>query len=186
MTRERVAHAECRKNYEILLLATLTSVLTRTSNARTGVPPLGQNPHWTEQTSSQMPMVCRAGGGGWDWLGDNRTKLTLLLTLQIRGMVLLASLTLRIPNKYIVLKHMIHPNTMILLNIGADRRINLERRPTFVLGRHNCEEKPVNISWYSLLLIFVSVKGEKKFAHDLRNGINYEIRIWVGVTCSIN
>ena len=56
-------------------------------------------------------------------------------------MVLSASLTFRIPNKYIVLKHMIHPNTMISLNIGADRRINLEKRPTFALGRHNCEKK---------------------------------------------
>ena len=92
MIRERVAHAECRKNYGV-------------------------------------------------GLGDNHMKLTLLLTLQIRGMVLSASLTFRIPNKYIVLKHMIHPNTMISLNIGADRRINLENRPTFALGRHNCEKK---------------------------------------------
>ena len=75
------------------------------------------------------------------WLVDNHMKLTLLLTLQIRGMVLLASLTFRIPNKYIVLKHMIHPNTMISLNIGTDRRINLEKRPTFALGLHNCEKK---------------------------------------------
>ena len=86
------------------------------------------------------------GGGGvrgrlWVWLVDNHMKLTSLLTLQIRGMVLLASLTFRIPNKYIVLKHMIHPNTMISLNIGTDRLINLEKRPTFALGLHNCEKK---------------------------------------------
>ena len=85
------------------------------------------------------------GGGGrgrfWVWLVDNHMKLTLLLTLQIRGMVLLASLTFRIPNKYIVLKHMIHPKTIISLNIGTDRRINLEKRPTFALGLHNCEKK---------------------------------------------
>ena len=85
-------------------------------------------------------------GGGvrgrlWVWLVDNHMKLTLLLTLQIRGMVLLPSLTFRIPNKYIVLKHMIHPNTMISLNIGTDRLINLEKRPTFALGLHNCEKK---------------------------------------------
>ena len=122
------------------------------------------------------------------WLVDNHMKLTLLLTLQIRGMVLLASLTFRIPNKYIVLKHMIHPKTIISLNIGTDRRINLEKRPTFALGLHiTAKRKPVNIYWYSLLSIFVSIKGEKiEFAHDLRNGINYVIRIWVGVTCSIN
>ena len=89
------------------------------------------------------PCLPREGGRGrfWVWLVDNHMKLTLLLTLQIRGMVLSASLTFRIPNKYIVLKHMIHPNTMISLNIGADRRINLENRPTFALGRHNCEKK---------------------------------------------
>ena len=52
-------------------------------------------------------------------------------------MVLLASLTFRIPNKYIVLKHMIHPNTMISLNIGTDRLINLQKRPTFALGLQN-------------------------------------------------
>ena len=33
----------------------------------------------------------------------------------------------------------------------------------------------------------MDIKGEKiEFAHDLRNGINYVIRILVGVTCSIN
>ena len=112
MTRERVAQAECWKNYEILF----------------------------------APLAPPSPGGGvrgrlWVWLVDNHMKLTSLLTLQIRGMVLLASLTFRIPNKYIVLKHMIHPNTMISLNIGTDRLINLEKRPTFALGLHNCEKK---------------------------------------------
>ena len=42
-TLRRRAHAEGGKNYEILLLATLTNVLTRTLNARLGGRHFGSN-----------------------------------------------------------------------------------------------------------------------------------------------
>ena len=45
-------------NNRILWLATLTSVLTRKSNARLDGPHFGQIPHCTEQTSGQIPGVC--------------------------------------------------------------------------------------------------------------------------------
>ena len=48
------SHAECGNNNRILLLATLTSVLTRKSNARLGGPHFCQIPHCTEQ----IPGVC--------------------------------------------------------------------------------------------------------------------------------
>ena len=48
------SHAECGNNNIILLLATLTSVLTRKSNARLGGPHFCQIPHCTEQ----IPGVC--------------------------------------------------------------------------------------------------------------------------------
>ena len=48
------SHAECGDNNGILLLATLTSVLTRKSNARLGGPQFRQIPHYTEQ----IPGVC--------------------------------------------------------------------------------------------------------------------------------
>ena len=48
------SHAEGRNNNRILLLATLTSILTRKSNARLSGPHFGQIPHCTEQ----IPEVC--------------------------------------------------------------------------------------------------------------------------------
>ena len=48
------SHAECGNNYRILLLATLTSILTRKSNAQLGGPHFGEIPLCTEQ----IPGVC--------------------------------------------------------------------------------------------------------------------------------
>ena len=54
------AHAECGKNYEILLLATLTRILTWKSNAWLGVPHFGLIIHCVKHNSSQMTRE-----GGW-------------------------------------------------------------------------------------------------------------------------
>lgn len=44
------------------LLATLKSVLSRTSNARLGGPILGQSPHCREQTPVKCPGYAHRGG----------------------------------------------------------------------------------------------------------------------------
>jgi len=51
-------------NYEILLLARLTSFLPRKSNAQLAGLILGQIHHWTEKNSSQMSRVCPPVGVG--------------------------------------------------------------------------------------------------------------------------
>lgn len=64
------AHAECGKNYEILLFAALTNVLTRKSNTRLGAGPImGQTPHCAEKNFSQKLGICPGGMGGVriDW-----------------------------------------------------------------------------------------------------------------------
>ena len=48
------SHAECGNNNRILLLETLTSILTRKSNAQLGGPHFGEIPLCTEQ----IPGVC--------------------------------------------------------------------------------------------------------------------------------
>ena len=74
-TCKHSAHTECSKNCKILLLATLTSILTRKgSNDRLGWPHFGSNSPLYGQNCGQMPGVCkRMGGGGgdgrfWNWL----------------------------------------------------------------------------------------------------------------------
>ena len=59
------AHTECSKNYKILLLATLTSILTRKgSNDRLGRPHFGSNSPLYGQNGGQMARVCTGRGEG--------------------------------------------------------------------------------------------------------------------------
>ena len=71
----RRAHAELGKNYEILLLATLTSVLTQKLMPDCAGVILGQTPHCTEQNASQMPRIW-----GWTVLGLTGILTTLNVT----------------------------------------------------------------------------------------------------------
>ena len=60
------AHTECSKNYKILLLVTLTSILTwKGSNDRLGRPHFGSNSPLYGQNCGQMAGVCTGRGGGW-------------------------------------------------------------------------------------------------------------------------
>ena len=60
------AHTECSKNYKILSLATLTSILTQKgSNDRLGRPHFGSNSPLYGQNCGQMAGVCTGRGGGW-------------------------------------------------------------------------------------------------------------------------
>ena len=60
------AHTECSKNYKILLLATLTSILTwKGSNDCLGRPDFGSNSPLYGQNCGQMAGVCTGRGGGW-------------------------------------------------------------------------------------------------------------------------
>ena len=60
------AHTECSKNYKILLLATLSSILTQKgSNDRLGRPHFGSNSPLYGQNGGQMAGVCTGRGGGW-------------------------------------------------------------------------------------------------------------------------
>ena len=59
-------HTECSKNYKILLLATLTSILTwKGSNDRLGRPHFGSNSPLYGQNCGQMARVCTGRGRGW-------------------------------------------------------------------------------------------------------------------------
>ena len=68
MTSEPGAHTECRKNYKILLLMMLTSVLTQKSNTCLDGSHCGSNCPCYEVILLQMPGICprgwRVGGGG--------------------------------------------------------------------------------------------------------------------------
>ena len=60
------AHTECSKNYKILLLATLTSILTwKGSNDCLGRPHFGSNSPLYGQNAGKMARVCTGRGGGW-------------------------------------------------------------------------------------------------------------------------
>ena len=60
------AHTECSKNYQILLLATLSSILTQKgSNDHLGRPHFGSNSPLYGQNCCQMAGVCTRRGGGW-------------------------------------------------------------------------------------------------------------------------
>ena len=60
------AHTECSKNYKILLLAMLSSILTQKgSNDRLGRPHFGSNSPLYGQNGGQMAGVCTGRGGGW-------------------------------------------------------------------------------------------------------------------------
>ena len=64
------AHTECSKNYKILLLATLTSILTRKgSNDRLGRPHFGSNSPLYGQNCGQMAGVCTGRGGRMGGIG---------------------------------------------------------------------------------------------------------------------
>ena len=67
MTHGHDAHAESGKNYEILLLATLTSVLTRKSNAHLGGPHYGSNSPLYGAKPQSNARGMRMGGFGIDW-----------------------------------------------------------------------------------------------------------------------
>ena len=59
------AHTECSKNYKILLLATLTSILTwKGSNDHLGRPHFGPNSPLYGLNCGQMARVCTGRGGG--------------------------------------------------------------------------------------------------------------------------
>ena len=64
------AHTECSKNYKILLLVTLTSILTRKgSNDRLGRPHFGSNSPLYRQNCGQMAGVCTGRGGRMGGIG---------------------------------------------------------------------------------------------------------------------
>ena len=68
MTPEPGVHTECRKNYKILLLMMLTSVLTQESNTWLDGSHWGSNCPCYEVILRQMPGICLRGWrlGGWD------------------------------------------------------------------------------------------------------------------------
>ena len=60
-------HAECGKKYEILFLATLTSVLTRKSNAQLGGPRFGSNsPLYGAKLQSNARVMPSEDGRFWN------------------------------------------------------------------------------------------------------------------------
>ena len=69
MTHGHDAHAESGKNYEILLFATLTSVLTRKSNAHLEGPHYGSNSplYGAKLQSNARGMPSADGGFGIGW-----------------------------------------------------------------------------------------------------------------------
>ena len=67
MTRKCSANAECEKNYEVLLLAALTSILKLKWNAWLAGPYFGSNCLKTEKSP-----VGGMGGSGIDWYMYNR------------------------------------------------------------------------------------------------------------------
>ena len=80
-TRERGAHAECGKSYEISLPATLTSIFMRKSNVRIGGrgPHFGSNsPPYGAKLQSNQPGVYPGDGQFWitvELLGTNTSLM---------------------------------------------------------------------------------------------------------------
>ena len=73
------AHTECINNYQILLLATLSSILTQKgSNDLLGRNHFGSHSLLYRQNTSQMPGVCTGRGRDgqfWNWLVYNNSFL---------------------------------------------------------------------------------------------------------------
>ena len=79
MTHGHDAHAECGKNCEIFLLATLTTVLTRKSNAQLGGAHFGSNsPMNGAKLQSNARGMPSEDGRIWNWLVHNYVSVNLL------------------------------------------------------------------------------------------------------------
>ena len=82
-TRERGAHAECGKSYEISLPATLTGIFMRKSNVRIGGrgPHFGSNsPPYGAKLQSNQPGVYPGDGQFWITVEPLGTNTSLMRT----------------------------------------------------------------------------------------------------------